>query len=203
MSLGDVRVMPTLKAYTHSSTLVSDALPCAKPKRTAPFDQEPGYHVPASLWLYGNVKLLEGPLAFLPQSLGSPDQSAKELDELERIAEALVLNSKIIVCGVHNVAHQRIAVVPLRWGSPRVVVLSGGFHFHLGTQLNNEPFRAARLWRYQWDPRTDLAITRRDPEKLPTFSTTNRTVDKMVERIATGDWPGLRSFQDDQMRVLV
>ena len=201
MSLGDVRVMPTLKAYTHSPAPPTES--SSIPRRTAPFDEEPGYHAPAGLWLYGNAKLLEGPLVFLPQSLGPPTHNSKELEALEREAENHVLDSKIIVCGVHNIAHQRVAVVPLRWGSPRVVLLSGGFFHHLGTQLDSEPFRAARLWRYQWDPRTDLAISRRAPEKLPTFSTTNRTVDRMVERIAIGAWPGLRTMKGDELRVLV
>jgi hypothetical protein len=203
MSLGDIRVMPTLKAYTHCVSLFDAAHSEQAPKRTLPFDQEPGFHPPAGLWLYGNVKLLEGPLAFLPQSLGEQDGDCKELDELQTMTENLVLDSKIIVCGVHNFAHQRVAVVPLRWGSPRIVVFSGGFHAHLGPDLKNEAFRAARLWRYQWDAQTDLAVSRRAPDKLPTYSLINPTVDRMIERIATSDWPGLRTLQRDELQVLI
>jgi hypothetical protein len=106
------------------------------------------------------------------------------------------------VCGIHNPAHRRAAIVPLRWGAPRVLVVSGGFCFHLGVKLNQEPFRAARLWRYQWDPTTDLIISRRAPEKKPTFALHNPTVDRMIGQITRGEWPGLRWFDKNELRVL-
>jgi DNA processing protein len=106
------------------------------------------------------------------------------------------------VCGVHNEAHQRAAVVPLRWGAPRIVVFSGGIRFHLGPELRDEPFRAGRLWRYQWDPRTDLAISRREPRKLPTFARHNPTVDRLIEGIAKQTWPGLFAPTDSLSPLL-
>ena len=203
MSLADTRVKPTLRAYAHSPSLFDQVLPSGKPKRTAPFDQEPGYHVPAGLWLYGNARLLGSDLACVPQAFGEQDGDAAELDEMERMTEKLVLEGKIIVCGIHNAAHQRVALVPLRWGSPRIIVFSGGFHIHLGSELTDEPFRAARLWRYQWDKSTDLAISRRDPDKQPTYALINPTVDRMIDRIASSDWPGLRFMDRNELRVLV
>jgi len=203
MSLADTRVTPTLKAYAHSPSLFDPLLRSGKPKRTAPFDQEPGYHVPAGLWLYGNARLLGSNLAYLPQVFGEQDGDADELDEAERMTEQFVLDGKIIVSGIHNAAHQRVAVVPLRWGAPRILVLSGGFYVHLGPELTDEPFRAARLWRYQFDSRTDLVISRRDPDKQPTYALVNPTVDRMIERIATSDWPGLRFVDKGELRVLV
>ena len=199
MAIGDTRVTPTLKAYAAAPTLFD----CGPPKRTARFDQEPGFHEPGNVWIYGNARLLDGALAYVPQSFGDHDGDAEELDEIERITERNVLDGKIMVCGIHNAAHQRVSLVPLRWGAPRIVVFSGGFFHHLGLDLKNEPFRAARLWRYQWDSTTDLAISRRDPDKLPTFSLINPTIDKMIERIATSDWPGLRYMKDGELRVLV
>ena len=163
------------------------------PRRSAPYEVEPGYYEAGCLWFYGNTRLLHGALACVPATFGPELHRPRELDAIEREAESLVLDSKILVCGIHSAAHQRAAVVPLRWGAPRIVVLSGGFHHHLGKDLKNEPFRAARLWRYQWDPRTDLAVSRRAPEKPPTFATHNPTVDRLIAFLTEGLWPGLRS----------
>ncbi len=38
------------------------------------------------------------------------------------------------------------------WGAPRIVVFSGGFQFHLGEKLTDEPFRAARPWPRRMKP---------------------------------------------------
>ncbi|MBV6459412.1 MAG: hypothetical protein HONBIEJF_02560 [Fimbriimonadaceae bacterium] len=161
------------------------------PKRTAPFDQEPGFYKPAGLWLYGNARLLDSCLAHVESALGPPSHTMDTLDQIERSAEALVLSRNVLVTGIHNLAHMRAAVVPLRWGSPRILVLSGGFKYHLGERLDQEPFRTARLWRYQWDSRTDLAISRRVPDKLPTYATHNPAIDRMIELIVDRRWPGL------------
>ena len=162
-------------------------------KRDAPFQEEPGYYRPANLWLYGNVKLFEGNLAFVAPAAGPDTHTSKELDEIERYAESVVLDGKILVCGVHNAANRRAACVPLRWGSPRIVCMSGGFKYHLGETLNLEPFRAARLWRYAWDPLTDLAVSWRAPDKKPTFASHNPTVDRLIARIALGERVGVLS----------
>lgn len=165
----------------------------ASERRTAPYTDEPGFYEPAKLWLYGNVKLLHTNLAYIADSCGLPIDSPGNLNKIEAQAEQLVLDGRILVCGVHNDAHQRAAIVPLRWGSPRIVVFSGGFYHHLGDQLSEEPFRAARLWRYQWDPKTDLAVSRRAPDRLPTYALYNPTVDKLIRQLATGSMPGLSS----------
>jgi hypothetical protein len=53
----DTLVTPRRKAYArHSPPLCSPQPPPVK--RTLPFTMEPGFHEPAKLWLYGNVKLL-------------------------------------------------------------------------------------------------------------------------------------------------
>lgn len=160
------------------------------PVRSAPFNHEPGFYIPAGLWLYGNARLLNASLACVEQTFGAPDHSPDELDEIERMAERLVLEGKALVTGIHNPAHMRAAIVPLRWGSPRVLVVSGGFEYHLGQKLDQEPFRAARLWRYQWDPQTDLIVSRRAPEKLPTYAQHNPTMDRLVTKIANREVAG-------------
>jgi len=165
-------------------------------RRTAPYTEEPGYSEEARLWLYGNPRLLHGELAFVPEAFGPPIHSPRQLDAIERDSEEIVLASKILVCGIHSPAHMRAAIVPLRWGSPRIVVFSGGFRFHLGTDLKDEPFPAGRLWREAWDCRTDLAISRRAPDKLPTYARHNPTVDRMIELIVDGKHLGLSSPTD-------
>lgn len=154
------------------------------PRRSAPFEEEPGYYEPAKLWLYGNTRLLDGNLAHVPLCLGPSIHSPNDLREIEREGERLVLAGKILVCGIHNPAHQRAAIVPLRWASPRILVLSGGFEYHLGKELKDEPFRTARLWRYQFDELVDLVISRRAPDRKPTFALHNSTVDRLIERIS-------------------
>lgn len=164
--------------------------PTKPPRRTSPFELEPGFYEPAGLWLYGNVKLIRCPLAFVLAAFGPDGHLPSQLDTIEREAEAIVLGGKVVVCGVHNSAHQRAAVVPLRWGAPRIIVFSGGFLHHLGEDLKQEPFRAARLWRYAWDPTCDLAISRRAPDKQPTYALYNPTVDRLIARLVNGDING-------------
>jgi hypothetical protein len=163
------------------------------PPRNEPFNQAPGYHAPAGLWLFGNVRLLSAPLACTSLAFGRGIHTASELNAIESEAEEIALGGKVLVCGIHNPAHQRAAVVPLRWGAPRIVVLPGGFFYHLGEDLKQELFRTARLWRYAWDPYTDLAVSRRAPDKLPTFARHNPTVDRAIALLADRRWVGLRS----------
>lgn len=162
--------------------------------RSAPFTDEPGYFEAARLWLYGNIKLLDRELCFAPTVLNPSDDEHRDMASAELESERLVLEGKVLVCGVHNDVHRRAAIVPLRWGAPRIVVLSGGFHHHLGPKLDQEPFRVARLWRYQWDPKTDLAISKRAPDRPPTFARHNPTVDRLIRAIAEGKLPGLELF---------
>jgi len=152
---------------------------------------EPGYYEPAGLWLYGNVRLLDSHLDFVECSLGLIHPRPRELEAVEQEAERLVLSGKVLVAGIHNPAHQRAAIVPLRWGSPRILVFSGGFRHHLGPELRDEPFQVARLWRYEFDKRTDLVISRRAPDRLPTFALHNPTVDRLVRAISQHAVPGL------------
>lgn len=170
--------------------------PYEPPRRSAPYDAEPGYYEPGALWLYGNVRTLWGRLACAASALGPPHHLPDELDEVERQAREHVFRGRTLVCGVHSPAHRRAAAVPLRWGSPRVVVVSGGFFHHLGPSLDEEPFPEGRLWRAGFDPATDLAVSRRAPGKKPTFALHNPAVDRAVSLLAAGRWPGLNSPLD-------
>lgn len=155
-----------------------------------PCQSEPTFYEPARLWLYGNAKLLRGRLAVVEDALGFDHDDPTRLQAIEEQAERLVLEGHILVCGIHNPAHQRAAVVPLRWGASRILVVSGGFLHHLGPNLDKEPFRVARLWRYRFDPQTDLVVSRRAPGKLPTFGRHNPTVDRLIRLILNHDLSG-------------
>ncbi len=149
------------------------------------FASEPTYHPASKLWLYGNVRLLRGNLTAVPLE--------RCLSDTERVAEKLVLDGFTLVVGTHHNVHRQAAIVPLRWGSPRIVVFSGGIRHHLGQSFREEPFRAAKLWRHQWDARVDLAVSLRAPDSLPTFAVHNPTVDRLIEQIARKERPGLYS----------
>lgn len=116
------------------------------------FDPDP----PGVLFLYGNTRLLESKTFCVMSSRGS---LPADLDEIERRAEEGVLNGEVLVTGHDRPEYQRSAVVPLRWGAPRVLCLDRGLFKVLGEDLKDEAFRAARLWRYQYDPSTDLAVS--------------------------------------------
>lgn len=116
---------------------------------------------PGVLFLYGNHRLLEAPTFAVLSSRHSPSGA---LDMVERLAEEGALNGEILVAGHDTPEYQRAAVVPLRWGTPRVIVLDCGLSKALGEDLSTEPFRTARLWRYQFDPQTDLVVSHVSPD---------------------------------------
>lgn len=111
---------------------------------------------PGVLFLFGNTKLLDSATFCV---MGSRDSQAADLDLMERLCEEAVLNSEVLVTGHDRATYQRSAVVPLRWGSPRILCLDRGLFRVLGTDLKQEAFRAARLWRYEFDPTTDLVVS--------------------------------------------
>jgi predicted Rossmann fold nucleotide-binding protein DprA/Smf involved in DNA uptake len=135
-------------------TVITDA---GYPELIEAFDPDP----PAMLFLYGNTKLL-GARTF--SVLSSRNASRDQLDEIERLTEEGVLNGEVIVTGHDKPEYQRSAVVPLRWGAPRILCLDRGLFQVLGEDLRNEAFRMARLWRYEFDPTTDLVVSPFRPE---------------------------------------
>jgi len=116
---------------------------------------------PGVIFLYGNQRLLEGKTFAV---MSSRNARPADLDHIERLVEEGVLNSEILVAGHDRPEYQRAAVVPLRWGAPRILCLDRGLFQVLGEDLKDEAFRAARLWRYQFDPRTDLVVSPFRPE---------------------------------------
>ncbi|MBS1703677.1 MAG: hypothetical protein JST12_18585 [Armatimonadetes bacterium] len=143
----------------------------------------PWFDSDLKLWFYGNQRLLKGKRACLPQCFGKGKLTESELRELENQTLDLILSGHIIVCGIHNEAHRRVAMCPLRWGSPRIVVVSGGFYHHFGPKIDHEPFYAAQRWRYEFDPYSDLIVSRRALNDKPTCSMSNATVDRLISQL--------------------
>ncbi|RYG71771.1 hypothetical protein EON77_12725 [bacterium] len=62
-------------------------------------------------------------------------------------------------------------------------MLDQGLFRVLGEDLRNEAFRAARLWRYEFDPRTDLVVSPFRPES-GFIGANNRIRDRLVAALA-------------------
>jgi DNA processing protein len=131
---------------------------------------------PAFLFVYGNLAVLKQKTFSVACSRNPNDET---LRNLEQAVEQGVLNGELLVTGANTHSYRRGAVVPLRWGSPRILVLDRGMFAALGDDLNEEPFRAARLWRYNFDPDVDLVLSplRPDAKYLPAA---NQTRDELV-----------------------
>ena len=146
------------------------------PTRLEAFDPDP----PGVLFLYGNARLLSAPTFAV---LASRKASSAALNHLEALAEEAVLAGEVLVAGHDTPEYQRSAVVPLRWGSPRILCLDRGLFRVLGPELKEEAFRAARLWRYQFDPHTDLAVSGFLPE-AKFIGVNNQVRDRLVAGLA-------------------
>ena len=127
------------------------------PVRVEEMDPAP----PGVLFFYGNSRLLNARTFSVLASRGTPPRA---LERLEQRVEKGVLDAEVLVSGHDRPEYQRASVVPLRWGSPRIMCLDRGLFEALGENLRDEPFRAARLWRYQFDPSTDLVVSPFRPE---------------------------------------
>lgn len=146
------------------------------PYQVEMFDPDP----PAALFLYGNKKLLDRKTFAV---LSSKNARPAELDQMEQLTEQRVLAGEILVSGHDRPEYQRTAVVPLRWGSPRILCLDRGMFQVLGDDLRNEAFRLARLWRYEFDPSTDLVVSPFRPDAG--FAGVNNQVrDRLVASLA-------------------
>lgn len=135
---------------------------------------------PGMLYLYGNTRLLEARSFAVMSSRNSPPAA---LDLIEKLTEEGVLSGETLVAGHDTPEYQRAAVVPLRWGAPRILVLDRGFESALGEDLRDEPFRTARLWRYEFDPSTDLVVSAVRPEK-GYHASGNQTRDNLIAGLA-------------------
>jgi DNA processing protein len=135
---------------------------------------------PAVLYTYGNAPLLERNLFAI---MSSRNSSLAALSTIESLTQEAVRKGEILVSGHSTPEYQRAAVVPLRWGAPRVLVLDRGLFKAMGEELSQEPFGAARLWRYEFDPNLDLAISCVNPDR-DYYPTSNVTRDELIGALA-------------------
>ena len=146
------------------------------PAKIEQFDPDP----PGVVFLYGNQRLLAASTFCV---LSSRNARLGQLDLIERLTEEAVLNGQVLVTGHDRPEYQRSAVVPLRWGAPRILCLDRGLFRVLGDDLKSEAFRAARLWRYEFDPLTDLVVSPFRPE-ADFIGVNNQVRDRMVASLA-------------------
>jgi predicted Rossmann fold nucleotide-binding protein DprA/Smf involved in DNA uptake len=146
------------KRLTGLGVMLVTAADANYPSLVEEMDPDP----PGVLFLYGNQRLLEGKTFSV---LSSRNARPADLDQIEQLTEDGVLNSDVLVAGHDRPEYQRAAVVPLRWGAPRILCLDRGLFKVLGDDLKDEAFRAARLWRYQFDPHTDLVVSPFRPDR--------------------------------------
>lgn len=131
---------------------------------------------PGVLFVYGNTQLLSATTFSVLMSRNAPEAA---LSLSEQIVEEGVFRAWTLVSGHDTPEYRRSAVVPLRWGAPRILVLDRGFFQVLGRDLRNEPFREARLWRSEFDATTDLIISAVHPLR-DYHPNSNRTRDLVV-----------------------
>lgn len=117
---------------------------------------------PTILYAHGNIDLLDRQLFSIMSSRNSKPIA---LNMIESLTHEGIKNGEVLLSGHSTPEYQRAAVVPLRWGTPRMLVLDRGLFKAMGDELSQEPFGAARLWRYQFDPNTDLALSCVNPNK--------------------------------------
>lgn len=135
---------------------------------------------PGVLFLHGNKNLLEARTFAV---LSSRNSMPADLELIEKLTEQGVLEGEVLVTGHDTPEYQRSAIVPLRWGSPRILCLDRGLFKVLGDDLRDEAFRAARLWRYQFDPSTDLAISPFRPD-ADFIGVNNKVRDRLVASLS-------------------
>lgn len=162
------RLLERLDRHGVTVATVADA---HYPRQLEQFEHSPT----GVLYLYGNARLLDGNTFTVCSSRKSPEAA---FPIIEQAVEDGVLAGEVLVTSHDTSEYQRAAVVPLRWGSPRVLVFDTGLFRALGDDLSEEPFSAARLWRYKFDPSTDLALS-----PVPPFGEFHRNANAVRDRL--------------------
>ncbi len=156
----DARIRYTLAVEKRLSglgvTLISSA-DAHYPSLIEEMDPDP----PGILFLYGNTKLLATETFCV---LSSRHSRPADLDLIEKVTEEGVLRSQILVSGHNRPEYKRSAVVPLRWGSPRILCLDRGLFTAFGPELKDDKMHESTLWRESFDPTTDLVVSPFRPE---------------------------------------
>lgn len=145
---------------------------------------KPAFLKSHGLWVYGNPRLLKAKRAYVPKVCFGDENNPQDLIDIAMETNRLVFEGYVIVSGIHNRLHRQAALVPLRWGSPRILVISGGFTHFFGDNFEEEPFPLAKRWRDCWDPRVDLAVSAQDPDARPCLARNIPAVNRLVQKLA-------------------
>ncbi len=116
-------------------------------------------------YIYGNTQLLGSSRLACCESVFKHQEhqlTKRDIEEIEEEAiDLVVYEHKILVTGIHNHAHQVASCIPLRFGSPRILILDFDPRIlWVGKAEDDLPelFSPAILWRYWFDPLVDLIL---------------------------------------------
>lgn len=111
---------------------------------------------PPVLFGYGNWQLLESQTFAV---LASHDVSEAGLQAVEISVQTFMEAGWTLVTSQNQKAYQQALLTALRFNKPHVMVLDRGLLEVFGDDLSKEPVPAARIWRAQFDPYQDLALS--------------------------------------------
>jgi DNA processing protein len=111
---------------------------------------------PPVLFGYGNWQLLEEQTFAV---LASHDVSQAGLKAVEISVQAFLESGWTLVTSQNQKAYQQALLMALRSNKPHMMVLDRGLLEVFGDDLSREPVAAARIWRVQFDPYQDLALS--------------------------------------------
>ncbi len=144
-------------------------------------------------YMYGNLKLLASN-RFTISIPNLNDVTRQDVLDVHVPIAAEVLKGRTLVTGVCSALHDQAAVLPLRWGAPRILVLTSGFLKCLGPKLDQELTPLSRRWRYEFDPLTDLVVSPFAPEDAGIVNCKRiETVERIIKSIASSDSTSLLS----------
>ncbi len=141
------------------------------------------------MWAYGNVRALLMRLSYVCIQPGDSHY------QIEKRATEKVFRGKVLVCSYQYSENECAAVIPLRFGSPRILVVTGWIKRNLGPNLDRDPSPLARLWRYKFDPRVDLVLS------VPKSRSSD--LDKIIEQLSCGTYPNLASWRRKAVKALL
>lgn len=135
---------------------------------------------PAVLFGYGNWSLLEAPTF---ATLASHKVSKQGLQEVETVVASFLEGNWVLVTGHNQPAYRQALLTALRMGKPQILVLDSGLLSVFGEDLRREPFAAARIWRTEFNPSQDLALSPFRPRD-PWIGHNSRYRDRLVATLA-------------------
>lgn len=111
---------------------------------------------PPVLFGYGNWQLLDNQTFAV---LASHDVSQSGLKAVEISVQTFLESGWTLITSHNQKAYQQALLTALRLNQPHVIVLDRGLLEVFGDDLSKEPVPAARIWRAQFDPYQDFALS--------------------------------------------